>query len=115
MELTGSGDLGVQVLKNMVPAFQQAYPSVPQAFWDDFMKEVKPSELVDLVVPIYGKYYSEQDIDQLIAFYNSPIGKKTISALPMIMQESMNAGQTWGMELGQKVAQRLKEKGYSKE
>jgi uncharacterized protein len=114
MDVTGSGKMGVQVVQSLMPSFQRAHPAVPQQFWDDFAKAVKPEDLVDLVVPIYDKYYSEEDIDQIIAFYNSPVGKKMISTLPMVMQESMAAGQTWGKQLADKVAQELKEKGYEK-
>ena len=87
---------------------------MPQEFWDDFVKSIKPGDLIDLIVPIYDKYYSEQEVDELVAFYNSPVCKKTISMMPMIMQESMEAGRTWGKVLGEKVAQQLKEKGYDK-
>ena len=66
------------------------------------------------MVPIYDKYYTEEEINQIIAFYNSPVGKKMISTMPLVMQESMAAGQAWGKQLAAKVAQELKENGYEK-
>jgi hypothetical protein len=67
-----------------------------------------------MVIPIYEKYYTETDINQLITFYNSPIGKKMIATMPQIMQESMTAGQSWGKQIRQRVLAQLKEKGYLK-
>jgi hypothetical protein len=67
---------------------------------------------VALVTPIYDKYYTEADIDQLITFYNSPIGKKSVELMPVIMQESMSVGQEWGKKIAEKIAKKLKDKGY---
>lgn len=39
---------------------------------------------------IYGKYYTEEDLDALIKFYESPTGKKTIEMQPKLMGEIMN-------------------------
>lgn len=32
--------------------------------------------------------------------------------MPQISQESMQAGQVWGKEIGEKVMRKLKQKGY---
>lgn len=112
LELTGSAKLGKQVAQNMIASFKQSYTSVDQAFWDDFEREIKAEDLINLMLPIYDKYYTEEDIDQLIAFYNSPIGKKMTENLPMITQESMVAGQAWGKKIGEKAAERLRARGY---
>jgi len=37
-----------------------------------------------------------------------------IEKLPLITQESMQAGGEWGKQLSEKIMQRLKEKGYLK-
>lgn len=115
LELSGSGKMGIQVMKTMIASFQNSYSNVSQQFWDDFIQEVKADDIVNLIIPIYDKYYSENDIDLLILFYNSPIGKKTIEMMPVITKESMAAGQIWGAEIGKKVRQQLTEKGYIKE
>jgi uncharacterized protein len=112
LELTGSGKLGIQVMKQMIDSLRTSMPKVPQKFWDDFMKEAKPEQLVELIVPIYDKYLTDEDVQSLIQFYQSPVGKKVIQVLPQITQESMQAGQQWGAEIGQKVAEKLKAEGY---
>lgn len=112
LELTGSGKVGAQVAKQMIVTFQKTYPKVDQKIWDELANEIKAEDLIALMIPIYDKYYTEDDVDQLIVFYNTPIGKKSTEVLPAISQESMAAGQAWGRKIGEKIAQKLKEKGY---
>lgn len=111
MSLTGAGNMGVQAMKQMLPSMKQLVPQAPESFWEDFMKEVDPNELVGLIVPIYQKYFTEEEIRETIKFYKSPTGKKVVQTLPSVMHESMMAGQVWG----QKLAQRAIEKAKAKE
>lgn len=111
--LTGSDKLALQVMQQMIVQFKEALPQVPDAFWTEFMTEVNPSEIVELAVPIYAKHLTHDDIKELLRFYESPVGAKYVSVLPQITQESMLAGQTWGGMLGERVLNKLKEKGYT--
>jgi hypothetical protein len=112
LELTGAGKMGVQAAESMLNSFKTSYKEVPEEFWIDFKKELNPEALVNLMIPIYDKYYTDDDIKQLTDFYQTPIGKKVISNTPLIMQESMQAGQNWGQKIGEKVVENLKAKGY---
>lgn len=113
MELTGAGQLGMQAMGQMVAVFRNQLPGVPQKFWDDFMQEVNPDELVNLTVPIYEKHLSLQEIKEIIKFYETPVGKKLIGVMPLITAESMEVGKVWGAQLGARIQQRLKEQGLT--
>ncbi len=115
LEVTGSGKLGVQVIKTMFTSFRQSLPEVPEEFWSNFMKEVNPEVLTVMIIPIYDKHYTQTEINKMIEFYQTDLGKKIISTMPQIMQESMEVGKAWGQEVGKKVYDNLKEKGYIKE
>lgn len=115
LEISGSGELGLQVANQMVGNYKLMLPNVPDKFWDEFMASIQPDDLIELVIPIYEKYYSLGDIKAMISFYNSEVGKKMISVTPMIMQESMVVGQAWGAELGEQVIIKLQKEGYSLE
>ncbi len=39
--------------------------------------------------PLYDKYFSEEELRGLLAFYKSPVGQKSIDVMPALMQESM--------------------------
>jgi uncharacterized protein len=114
LDLTGSGKLGVQVVQTMITSFKQNTESVPDKFWDEMAKEINADTMVSMVIPVYEKYYTDEEILQMIAFYETPVGKKVIATLPFIMKESMEIGQEWGKQVGEKVYLRLKEKGYLK-
>lgn len=112
LETMGAGKIGVQIMENMLVTFKKSAPNVPNEFWDDFMKDVKPETLVDLNIPVYQKHYTDEEIVQLIEFYKTPLGKKLIATMPVIAQESYAVGAEWGKKLGEQAFKKLKEKGY---
>ena len=124
MELVGTRqilrDLFDQDIDAQISAMRRARPDVPDQFWQDFALEFKrqasPDELMQAILPIYDKHFTHQEIRQLIAFYQSPLGRKISSTLPEIQRESVDAGRAWGEQLGDRMhkelQQRLTEKGY---
>jgi len=125
MELVGTRQILRQIFDQdidaQMEAMRRARPDVPAQFWQDFSQEFKrqasPDELMKAILPIYDKHFTQQEIRQLIAFYESPLGKKISVTLPEIQQESIEAGRAWGEQLGDRMhkqlQQRLTEKGYS--
>ena len=63
--------------------------------------------------PFHPKYFDEADLQGMIDFFVSPLGRKLLREQPAIQQESFAVGQEWGQEMGRRIAQRLREKGYS--
>jgi hypothetical protein len=115
LELTGSTKLAEQVMDQMMAAFQQNAPGIEKEFWDSFRAEIDTEGLVRMTIPIYDKHFTHEEIRQLIAFYQTPLGAKLIEKLPAIAQESMAAGMEWGQELGQKVAAKLQARKNKKQ
>ena len=114
MELTGMAKLGTQMMTNIVASYKQNYPAATTEFWDAFMKEADISQLFEQIIPVYDQNFTDNDIQQLIAFYQTPVGKKMIEKMPVIMQQSMQIGSEWGKQLSEKVIEQLKQKGYIK-
>ncbi|WP_126970459.1 DUF2059 domain-containing protein [Gynurincola endophyticus] len=112
MVLTGAGDIGVQFVTNMVTNFKKTFPDVPVEFWDELLKEMNSNEIIDQVVPIYAKYFSLKEIEALISFYETDLGKKLIRTMPLIIQDSYKVGEEWGEKIAERVVNRLIEKGY---
>ncbi|RXR16216.1 DUF2059 domain-containing protein [Flavobacterium amnicola] len=107
ISLTGVDKIGVQMMDNIMNSFRNRDNSIPDDFWIEVKKEVNSEELINLYVPIYDKYYTEEDLENLVKFYKSPTGKKVTSIMPQMMNESMEIGKKWGQELAQKVIQKL--------
>ena len=106
MALTGAGDLGKQMMGQMLPAMKQMIPDAPPEFWQSVEEEINIDEMVALVVPVYQKHLNEEDIQSMLTFFNSSAGKKLITAQPLIMQESMMIGQQWGQQLFMRAQQK---------
>lgn len=52
-------------------------------------------------------HFTQDEIRQLIAFYQTPLGTKLIEKLPAITQESMTIGMKWGEEIAAKAMAKL--------
>jgi uncharacterized protein len=113
IEVTGGGRMAVQLSQTLLASMKQGFPKVPDEFWSDLATEFKAEECVERVVPIYAKYLTVEEMQQMQAFYESAIGQKVLQVLPAIMQESLAVGQQWGREVGERVLKRLKERGYA--
>jgi hypothetical protein len=72
-------------------------------FFEKFQNKLKTDDLLDLIVPIYDKHLSKEDIDGLVQFYQTPLGKKMTSVLPQVLVESQTAAMNMGQELGRKA------------
>jgi uncharacterized protein len=112
MALTGAGELGVQAARQMLQALRPMVPDAPEAFWNDFASRLDPNDLVEMVIPIYAKHLGPEDVKKLIAFFESPTGRKLTSVQPIILQESMAAGQQWGKRIAEKMVREAKARGF---
>ena len=115
MEVNGSSENYDLVYDQLVAQFKMMKPDVPQDFWNSAKTEVFNKEIESLnkqLVPVYQKYFTQDEIKQLIEFYTSPLGKKLTSGTNKIAQESMQISQTWGMGLGTKLQTFIAKKGF---
>ena len=110
MDLAGAKALGSQMMegmgKNIKPMMTNALPpgeyreKLIDLFFVKFQTKADMQKLLDLIVPIYDKYFSDEEIKCLIQFYQTPLGQKTLRVLPQLMAESQEAGRKWGEGLG---------------
>jgi hypothetical protein len=104
-----AAELAVSAMEASLPAQRAAHPEIPAAFWDRFiaLAHARSADLENMIIVIYDKHFSTDELRQLLAFYGTPAGKKLLDAQPTILQESMAAGRDWGQRLGMEVAQQL--------
>ena len=69
-------------------------------FFEKFQSSMKIDDLIDLIVPIYDKYFSKEDLLGLTQFYQTPLGKRLNSVLPQLTVEIQTAASKMGEELG---------------
>lgn len=116
LELTGAARISLQTMEAMVPAQRQAMPQVPAAFWDAFLAHARRdiAQLVDSLVPVYAAHFTQAQLQELVRFYESPLGKRLAEVQPLIAQESMQVGQRWGALIGAQVGDSLGRAGVLK-
>jgi len=106
LEITGSTrlatDLGSSVNSSYIGQLRASNPDVPPRTFeiveevvDTMLVDAMGEELIEEMIAIYSRHFSHDDIRGLIAFYESPLGRKTISAMPAVMGESMQASEAW--------------------
>jgi len=107
LQASGTGNLGAQIgpvaAQQLSIALHRAYPEL-SASADPVVMDVVVSYLrrqadldhvADRLVPIYTKYLTRVDVEQITAFYHSPAGRKLVSVTPAISVESAKLGQQW--------------------
>jgi len=54
-----------------------------------FVERLNFSTIIETVYPpLYDKTFSEEELRQMVAFYRTPVGRKTIEVMPSLMQEA---------------------------
>jgi len=104
LQLTGTERLMGQMENQLIASFRAQMPQVPEAFWTKFQQKMNTREMLDLIIPVYDKYYTLDDLKAVNAFYQTPVGQKVLSTLPQVMQETMKIGQEWGEKKGEEAA-----------
>lgn len=70
--------------------------------------------LIPLLIPIYKKHLTEEEVDGLIKFFESDIGKSMVQKTPLIMADAMQVGAEWGRELGIEIVNKINNSDESK-
>lgn len=77
--------------------------------------EKRLPELLEELTRVYTRHFSASEMNEMIAFYETALGKKIVKTMPLLMTESMNVGGNWGAKAAQeslaKVAPKMRERG----
>ena len=100
----------LQVMSDYVKEnLKQTYPQYADMLIEELSNYLRYDSMVAQLLPIYAKHYSEQDLQGIIAFYKSPVGKKMLAEMPAILQESMEVNKERSKLLQEKITQRIQE------
>ncbi len=103
-------------IQQMIIVLKQANPNIDARAFDIVNEEVTAlineeivlkGALSEAIYPIYSKYFSAEELREMIAFNNTELGKKMIKVMPIITQEGMQAGQALGQSLAPKIQERI--------
>lgn len=127
LEMTGTLKIAAQFADvssvQIFDALMEAKPDIPKEVSGIIKSEMKAviyeqinnGGFMERFIPVYDKYYTDEEIKDLIAFYQTNLGKKLIRVLPDITSESMVVGQKWGEAVApiaiRRIQKRLQEEG----
>jgi uncharacterized protein len=113
LEVTGAKALMFQRMASMEgtlrPLLVNSFPpgeyrnKLIELFFEKLHSKADSQTLIALVIPVYDKYLSDEEIKGMIQFYSTPLGKKMVEVLPKLTAESTEAGQKWGQEIGRQT------------
>lgn len=100
MEITNTSKLGdnmTEYISNQVRSYMSrsldaaTLPKFMDTFNQKFTQSAPSKNVTDAMVPIYDHAFSKQEIDGLVQFYESPLGKHVVQVLPQVLQQSQDA------------------------
>jgi uncharacterized protein len=100
-------------MKVGLDAQKKAQPEIPAVFWEEFIKRATDNigEFVTVLVGVHDRHYTKEQIDQMIVFFETPLGRMMAEKQPAVALETVGAAERWGMKMGMQVMMDLTEKG----
>jgi uncharacterized protein len=107
-------NMSKQILDNM---FADARKSMRNRDRDPFLDkmaaecEINVSTLIEILIPVYQKNYTEKELKIVIAFYETPEGKKLLERTPTVNLESVEIAREWATKIADKVMDKMHKEG----
>lgn len=89
------------------PDLSKDISAVMQGLIPEFEK--RKEEVAAIVSRSFADKFSEAELNDILAFYNSPTGKKLVTEHTEILRDAFAKTQEWGGKLSQQLVNRLKE------
>lgn len=109
-EISGNNTTSNVAIEQMIEIFKPQYPNIDTNEWDKILKDFfqkSINQYIEISIPIYQKHLSKSDLEEIIKFYQSPIGQKFSQSNALITKELMTISQQWGMELSKKLIEEI--------
>jgi hypothetical protein len=108
LALTGADKHGTVMLDQLIQNFRRQNPSLPLAFWDELKATLNAQEIIELIIPIYQKHLSAQDVEEAITYWKSASGRRVSAAQSQITTESLRVGQEWGARVVPGIVEKVR-------
>lgn len=118
MDLTGGLKVFSPLIAGVVEQARLFYLQQNPGFGKDLneiagkiRKDLEPrfSELTDALAKQYADAFTDQEMKDILAFYQSPVGKKMIALQPKLTDQSMQFAQDWANKLSEEVTAKMRQ------
>lgn len=110
------------IMQNLKPAIVQGrsnvdrdYDAMVPAMLEAFQARI--GELTDALAIIYSSNFSAEELRTVTAFYKTPAGQKFLQKQPVLVQQTMTAGQKFGQsvaaDMQKRMIEELRKKGHT--
>lgn len=102
-----------QMAEQLSPVVERSLPpgqrrhEIAQAFTTKFRARSNSEALTQLMIPIYAKYLTDDDVKSLLRFYRTPAGQRLLKVMPQMMKEAGEAGQDWGTKVATDIVEEM--------
>lgn len=115
LELNNAIELGLQAVSLEIEQTKKQFPDAPGKFWEEMENEIKKEfrseSFLSEMVTIYDRHLTAEDVKGLVAFYETPLGQKTIRVLPLLVAEAQKVGEQRGEQIADRVIKKLRAEG----
>ena len=101
---TKGAEMAQERILQAMAAMKLSMPRVADKYWDKYRDLISLDELRDRLAHVYDKHYTSEELNELLKFYDSPLGKKVSEEAMPILRESMEIAQDLSKKAAQSVA-----------
>jgi len=91
--------------------FANAPSDMTDKLAEEIRNQIDIDQVLDLFAGVCSGHLTEEDIDSLTAFYQTPVGRKWARTEPVIRQEVDAIAAQWGHELAERTIKAIEDKG----
>jgi hypothetical protein len=70
--------------------------------------EPRVAEVNTEVAKVYASHFTEKELKDLLAFYQSPLGRKVVTEEPKALDQSMQFAQAWSRKFSDEVLAKIR-------
>ena len=114
LRINGSTSAFAMASEHFLLQYRNVNSNIPDDQWNDFRMHYIDREIAALhllLIPLYKRYFTHEEIKALIKFYRSPLGKKVTGTIDPIARESMTVATEWANGLEERIAESFKQFG----
>ncbi|MDY7026078.1 MAG: DUF2059 domain-containing protein [Pseudomonadota bacterium] len=113
-QYTGGYGLAEKLSKNLLAQIKTNFPNVPEDYWQDLEREISKDTdtLHKQNLAIYKELFTQEDMEQMNAFYRSEVGQKMLSNMRNISMQMQRINTVWTQAMAQRIERQLRQDGY---
>lgn len=117
LELTTPRATFDRIVSEVIGNLRKTLPPIPDSAWEEVKTMVRTDftfeNIEKLLIPIYTKHFTAREIKGLLAFYQSPVGRKYTRELPLLELETLEVSVQFGTDLRKRILESLRSKGFN--